>query len=673
MDADADRILKANNDIQAAKDIMNLSQFGDDISNEERSKIIERLRKNGVWNKNSDPTDADLEKIIEEQESVRKEAQENYNHNFEQYSKDVKEHDISQHYTDRSNDEVDFFGNFFYKLPSTMGTSNASPIYSIEGIAGMWAGTKLGAAAGAAVGNIPGAIAGSVVGGILGGLHGNIQSREEESHMEAYNGYRERVMEELSKNKNIDYDKLVSNAKQQLEQSGIDTSTMDDNMILDQLLLNPELHSGDVAFNEIAKNAYHGTRRLYEANNALGFGEIASDLLYFVPLGKYMKSIGKMTKGLLGKATKATGIQRAFAKRAAAGVDIAKHSLGLLEKRIVNSAAKRAAWDKFKSIGANMLIEGSEEGTQNMLTNEYIRGDYDEDYANDSFFDAVADGSIAADLGYNTWLRARSTVAAFTDLDPEYSGDDQLFEEYISGMLLPLTSPQGIIGTVGNIVETRKNLLDSKRFAAYYANALAEQDALDRKVQLIKNLNEMESVRSYADALGLIRDELKSGKYDLSGISLTPQEYDEEYAGATDNTPPTNEEIDKFFNEQLASYNRIKKLLSVSKKRTQQWGLDEDQTVIYNALLDNEFERSKILKKQNIFNSFKDSANIMTLANNEDFVEKALKEIEFEDGVTDELKNDMGFKSALATIAYLNKQISELNSMANASALQSNM
>ena len=65
MDADADRILKANNDIQAAKDIMNLSQFGDDISNEERSEIIERLRKNGVWNKNSDPTDADLEKIRE--------------------------------------------------------------------------------------------------------------------------------------------------------------------------------------------------------------------------------------------------------------------------------------------------------------------------------------------------------------------------------------------------------------------------------------------------------------------------------------------------------------------------------------------------------------------------------------------------------------------------------
>lgn len=673
MDADADRILKANNDIQAAKDIMALSQFGDDISNEERSEIIERLRKNGVWNKNSDPTDQDLQNIIEEQENVRKEAQENYNHNLEQYGKDVKEHDISQHYTDRSNDEVDFFGNFFYKLPSTMGTSNASPIYSMEGIAGMYAGTKLGAAAGAAIGSVPGAAIGSVVGGILGGLHGNIQSREEESHMEAYNGYRERVMEELSKNKNIDYGKLISNTKQQLEQSGIDTSAMDDNMILDQLLLNPELHSGDVAFNEIAKNAYHGTRRLYEANNALGFGEIASDLLYFVPLGKYMKPIGKMAKGLLGKATKATGIQRAFAKRAAAGADIAKHSLGLLEKRIVNSAAKRAAWDKFRAIGANMLAEGSEEGTQNMLTNEYIRGDYDEDYANDSFFDAVADGSIATDLGYNTWLRARSTVAAFTDLDPEYSGDDQLFEEYISGMLLPLTSPQGIIGTVGNIVETRKNLLDSKRFAAYYANALAEQDALDRKVQLIKNLNAMESVRSYADALGLIRDELKSGKYDLSGISLTPQEYDEEYTGATDNAPPTNEEIDKFFNDQLASYNRIKKLLSVSKKRTQQWGLDEDQTAIYNALLDNEFERSRTLKKQNIFNSFKDSANIMTLANNEDFVEKALKEIEFEDGVTDELKNDMGFKSALATIAYLNKQISELDSMANASALQSDM
>ena len=669
MDADADRILKANNDIQAAKDIIDLFQFDDDDSNQERQEIIEHLRKNGVWNKNSDPTEDDLQKIIEEQEEVKKLAQENYNHNLEQYGKDIKEHDISQHYTDRSNDEVDFFGNFFYKLPSTMGTSNASPVYAMEGMAGMWAGAKTGAAIGSTLGGV-GAAAGGVLGGLLGGLYGNIQSREEESHMEAYNGYRERVMEELSKNKNIDYNKILSNTKQQLEQNGIDTSVMDDNMVLDQLLLNPELNSGDVAFNEIAKNAYNGTRRLYEANNALGFGEMASDLLYFIPIGKYMKQVGKTTAKFLGKAT---GIERAFAKRAAAGADIAKHSLNLLEKRIVGSAAKRAAWDRFKATGVNMLVEGSEEGTQNMLTNEYIRGDYDEDYANDSFFDAVADGSIATDLGYNTWLRARSTVAAFTDLDPEYSGDDQLFEEYISGMLLPLTSPQGIIGTIGNFQETRKNLLDSKRFAAYYANALAEHDALDRKVQLIKNLNEAESARSYADALGLIRDELKSGKYDLSGISLTPQEYDESFTGPTDNTAPTNEEIDKFFDGQISAYNRIKKLIGVTKKRTEQWELDENQSAIYNALLDNEFERNKTLKRQTIYNSIKDTANITNLANNDDFIEKAFKEIEFGDDVTDEQKKDMKLKAAVATIAYINKQIKELDSMSNATALQSDI
>ncbi|MCQ6468601.1 hypothetical protein NPN14_25575, partial [Vibrio parahaemolyticus] len=62
----------------------------------------------------------------------------------------------------------------------------------LAGWGGFVAGSKLGAAIGAAAGPV-GAAAGAVLGGIISigaaQLFGGITSRENESHMEAFNGY----------------------------------------------------------------------------------------------------------------------------------------------------------------------------------------------------------------------------------------------------------------------------------------------------------------------------------------------------------------------------------------------------------------------------------------------------------------------------------------------------
>lgn len=91
-----------------------------------------------------------------------------------------------------------------------MGTSNTSVLYQttsmLAGWGGFIAGSKLGAAIGAAAGPV-GAVAGAVLGGIISigaaQLFGGITSRENESHMEAFNGYSEKVQQLAEKEMQI--------------------------------------------------------------------------------------------------------------------------------------------------------------------------------------------------------------------------------------------------------------------------------------------------------------------------------------------------------------------------------------------------------------------------------------------------------------------------------------
>lgn len=659
MDENLDMMLVAKQNRDDAQAIINfLNGDKSEESTKKASNALNNLRTNGVWDRDLISSMDGLKNLMDRSQEEYQTAYDNYQHNLEQYNDDVKNYDISQYYSKKSNEAVMNMGNFFYKLPATMGTSNTSPALQTTSMVGGWAGAKVGAAAGAQVGAPAGplgAAIGSAVGSLVGAVGGaqaagGMQSRELESHMEAFSAYRERTLNELQK-RNIDLTKVIDNVRQQLIQNGEDVSRYTDDMLLDQALINPNIKSGDTLFNDIAKETYKGSRVLYEKNNALGFGEVLSDLTYFVPVGKWV------TKGLGtvgGKIAKATKIDKMLSKRLSAGTEVAKASLSQLTDDAVKLTRKQKAWDMAKRLGFNALIEGSEEGAQSILSNEYITGKFDEEVANESFLDALTSGDAFVDVAENIYRRGRATAAAFTPFDPEYSDDAQLREEFFVGMLLPFTSPQGVLGNVASIRDAHKVISNTKKFADYYSDALAQQDAIDRKVDFVKNIRENKvSLRGYDEVLDNISNLLKSGKYDTSVLS-------------DDGKQLSEQDIDNFFNGQKSQYTRINKLVNKYDKQVSDWGFDEDQKNVYFALLDEAKQTYAV------------SDNTSKMANMQQigiFSQNATKE-DFKGGVLDlngidkETIGDDTFRK-MSIISAINHRIVELNKLIAGYQLQS--
>lgn len=655
MDENLDMMLVAKQNGEDAQAVLNfLNGQGDETS---AQNALGNLKRNGVWTSNIDPSKQDLINIIDKSQKDSDDAYKNYQNDLEQYNKDVNNYDISQYYTHKSNEAVMNMGNFFYKMPATMGTSNTSPAYQISSMVGGWVGAKVGSSLGAKVGMIGGpwgAAAGSIVGGLVGSvggaqLLGGMQARELESHMEAASGYRERALNEL-RNKGVDLNKVIENVKQQLAQQGENVSNYTDDMLLDQALMNPDIKSGDTLFNDVAKDAYKGSRALYEKNNALGFGEALSDLTYFVPVGKWV------TKGLgvVGnKIAKVTKLDKMLAKRTAAGTDVALRSLSNLGDDAARAVRKQKAWDFAKRVGFNSLVEGSEEGAQSILSNEYISGKFDDENANATFTDALLSGDAFADVAKNVYRRARSTVAAFTPFDPEYSDDKQLMEEFFVGMLLPFTSPQAMLGNIASIRDAHKAITNTKKFSEAYANALASQDATDRKVDFIKNLRENKlSVRNYDEVLDNIGNTLKSGKYDTSVLT-------------DDNSQLSEQDIDAFINDQKNQYFRINKLAKKNENKLNEWGFTGDQRDIYLALLDdanqNFMEQNQIIMQSNA-----DAISIFNANAQENDFKSAVSDL---NGIPTNAPANVYEK--LSTISAINLRIQELNKAIDGYQLQS--
>ena len=139
--------------------------------------------------------------------------------------------------------------------------------------------------------------------------------------------------------------------------------------------------SGSSTFDRIAKDAYLGTRRVYEMNNALGVGEVISDLTYAIPAGKLFKPL---VKGL-GKVT--NKITSNLMKRFSKGVDVAKMGSFLRNERIFKEVASQAA-----GLVVRGTIEATEEGAQHIIADRLSKGYYDDQYANDDILDSFEDG-----------------------------------------------------------------------------------------------------------------------------------------------------------------------------------------------------------------------------------------------------------------------------------------
>lgn len=95
-----------------------------------------------------------------------------------------------------------------------MGTSWSSPDKQALSFAGGWAGAKLGAAAGSAVLPGIGTAVGALIGGVAGAQFlGGIDARKQESHMEAFMGYSEKV-KDLAKAKGVNVSAIADGVRE---------------------------------------------------------------------------------------------------------------------------------------------------------------------------------------------------------------------------------------------------------------------------------------------------------------------------------------------------------------------------------------------------------------------------------------------------------------------------
>lgn len=598
------------------------------IQNEIRN-VTDAMRKNGSWSYQADPNRDQLQGIINDNQKQYDENYKQYLGDLEELNQSYKNYDISQYYTRKSNDATAGWGNFFYKMPSTMGTSNTSALYQttsmLAGWGGFVAGSKLGAVIGAAAGPV-GAAAGAVLGGIISigaaQLFGGITSRENESHMEAFNGYSEKV-QQLAEKRNVDLQPVINNTKQQLAKKGVDVTYLNDNEIIQAALADGDIISGSSEFDQIAKEAYLGTRRIYEQNNALGFGEVLSDLSYFIPLGKYLTGTAK-TVGKFAYKTIVSPFKQAMANRMAQGLQVANLGSNLRKKVIADKLFDFATGSVWRS-----AVEASEEGAQNVIIKKYMNDEYADDYANSSFYDALTDGQLVEDAIDNLWLRAKTLGAAF-NINHEYENDAQLFEEMMGGALLPFFSPQGVIGSALNARKTFNDITQSKRVGDYVATALMQQDEINRNSDFYKKVREGVSNGTYLDMLDRIGNMLKQkgsdGKttqYNLDTTVLTK-----------DGSIPKDTDIDEFINEQRKEYNNLISHKKQSAKQLNELNLDVEDEDLLLALSWNaktELSKAMALKAKE---GLVARNNAITLLENEDFKNKA-KQLLKKDNLTD--------------------------------------
>lgn len=664
MQESADIMASSSQNIQDATELLN---WYDKLSSEDEEEvtsaeeniavITDRMKKNGVIN--SDDVSVDkLNKIIKNNREDFNDAYKDYMHNKEQYDTDLGKHDISQYYNRRSNEAMLGTGKWYFSLPATMGTSMTSPALQAlsvaSGIAGQYVGGAIGSyfapgagtTTGAAVGKAAGKVlpfAAATIGALLFSAPFNAKARENESHMEAFNAYYEKV-KELSANEGVDLSKIANNAREQLASQGEDITNYDDDMLIQRMLFDTNLKSGSSTFDRIVKESYEGTRRLYEKNNALGAGEMISDLTYAVPVGKFIKPIGKLASKPIDKLTKS------LTDRFEHGVQLSKLGSKMRNKALFKEMSNFVAGQAIRS-----GIEASEEGAQHILSDRYSKGVYNNEYANDSFFDAITDGQLFSDIVDNTWLRAKAIGAAF-DVDQEYKNDQQMMEEMFAGALLPFTSPQAMIGTTYNVVNAYEKIFNSKQVGDYIANALSNQDQINRNEQLFKMMREsVGGTKNHYQIMDDIRNELKrtdsSGKvrkYNLDSTTLTD-----------DGSIPTDQNIDTFFDNQKQEYSKLIATKQASKKQLRELSLDPKDEDLFLALKYNaeqDLKQSQDLLKENNTNY---DNQLKKISSSEEF----RKYLQDKDVNVDELTDSQ--ISGLESLIGINSNIDYIDSFIN--------
>lgn len=463
-----------------------------------------------------------------------------------------------------------------------MGTSWSSPDKQAASFAGGWAGAKAGAALGSFAGPIGTGI-GALLGGVAGAQFlGGIDARKHESHMEAFMGYAEKV-KELAKAKGVNVSSIADGVREQLNDRGVDTSNMSEDMLIEYALSDNSIQTGSEQFNKIAEDEFAASRRVYDRNNALGMGEIISDLSYILPIrrvgGQLLGKLFKPATNLLNKGAKKVVpnvIQDGLNMRFRKGLEIAAAGASARNRALVKDV-----WEFTKDAMFRGVIEGTEEGAQAMIVDEYKAGEYDAETANDGFSDPT-EAQSWSDLAETIKLRT-DALGAWMGLNDEYKDDQQMNEEMWSGFLLSLFNPQGLIVGVPKAASRLHELNKVPKVANYLQRSLEKQDNINARREFFKNLREgLPSGRNWNEALDLIGNELKSvradGKtrnYNLDPLAITDGK-----------TAPTNEDVDAFIQGQKdaanilnANYRTLREIFKKNKIN-----IPDDDADLYAAL-----------------------------------------------------------------------------------------
>jgi len=159
-----------------------------------------------------------------------------------------------------------------------------------------------------------------------------------------------------------------------------------------------------------------------------------------------------------------------------------------------------------------------------------------------------------------------------------------MMESMLSGFILPVVTPQGIIGQAHSLKESYDRVRSSKRVGDYFAANLAAQDQIARNQALFKIMREGVGSENYNQVLDRIQNQFKNrdengivNKYNLNTSVLTE-----------DGSIPTDQDIDDYFNNQREEYAKLVATRKASTKKLKALKLSgEDQdtylSLLYNA------------------------------------------------------------------------------------------
>lgn len=555
--ADQDRMVSTSTNAKHLSEINKLynSLIEQDTDAKSAADIIKKsdayikLVENGVF-------DDDFDSNINNVSDLLKKNEDDYNAAFEDYKTDLadierhkKDHTVSAYYTRQANKPNQ--DNWFYSQPTTLGLSSSSWKEQLASFAaGVGASAATSAIAGAAMGSVapgPGTVAGAVTGAAVGTLRGigtaigkfllknavrgaiasstaqvlgGMQAREDESHIEAFDAYSRRLNENIAEY-GLDSKQVADNLrKQAIDLKYTDVDDIADNDLIAMAAADKRFKfdfDGGREVMQAMDDAFTGTRRVYEQNNALGAAEFATDMMLYTPLnpnGYIGKALGwaKGTKLGTKLSTPLDYLQNVTMKT---GIDMSKFASKMRNK---------ALWQYGSAIGTryglNYLQESTEEGAQGIIQKKFDKGEYDKEIANDSLIDAITDGGLISDMTDNLLFRTKSGLAML-GIGSEYKNDAQLHEEMFSGGLLSLLSPQSIVMSATNVYEGYKKAEQAYGMGKFIEEALKKDADINSYERFYRNMRKygFASSEDYDKILENVRQELKSAKENKDGTT----------------------------------------------------------------------------------------------------------------------------------------------------------